>query len=150
MQGGVVLFDLEPSGIMAAGTPAQNGFGAAGKLINFLMSFFNGLGAAMLGFNAQNYGKGDYEKHTPGHAAISYYYDDNIRRLPCLRAAAFDRRRVSVYFYEQREGIAGIDCLRKRLCVYRFRPVLHFGLSYSDTQRGAGAWAERALCWVRE
>ena len=61
MQGGVVLFDLEPSGIMAAGTPAQNGFGAAGKLINFLMSFFNGLGAAMLGFNAQNYGKGDYE-----------------------------------------------------------------------------------------
>lgn len=61
MQGGVVLFDLEPSGIMAAGTPAQNGFGTAGKLINFLMSFFNGLGAAMLGFNAQNYGKGDYE-----------------------------------------------------------------------------------------
>lgn len=61
MQGGVVLFDLEPSGIMAAGTPAQNGFGAASKLINFLMSFFNGLGAAMLGFNAQNYGKGDYE-----------------------------------------------------------------------------------------
>ena len=66
MQGGVVKFDLAESGEMVAGTPAQNGFGAANKLINFLMSFYNGLGAAILGFNAQNYGKGDYENIKKG------------------------------------------------------------------------------------
>ena len=59
MQGAVVEFDLTASGAMVAGTPAQNGFGAASKLINFLMAAFNGLGTAILGYNAQNFGKGD-------------------------------------------------------------------------------------------
>lgn len=62
MQGAVVKFDLTETGIMVAGTPAQNGFGAANKLTNFLMSLMNGLGAAILGFNAQNYGKGEYAR----------------------------------------------------------------------------------------
>lgn len=62
MQGAVVEFDLTESGIMVAGMPAQNGFGAANKLINFIMAAYNGLGSAILGFNAQNYGKGDYER----------------------------------------------------------------------------------------
>ena len=48
MQGAVVRFDITESGIMLADTPAQNGYGAANKLINFLMAFFNGLGAAVL------------------------------------------------------------------------------------------------------
>lgn len=61
MQGGVVKFDIDKNGIMLPLAPAQNGFGAANKLINFLMSFYNGLGAAILGFNAQNYGTGNYE-----------------------------------------------------------------------------------------
>lgn len=61
MQGAVVKFDVNEYGAMVAGTPAQNGFGAANKLVNFLMAFYNGLSAALLGFNAQNYGKGDYE-----------------------------------------------------------------------------------------
>lgn len=60
MQGAVVMFDITPGGAMVAGTPAQNGFGAATKLINFLMSLYNGLAAAILGFNAQNYGRADY------------------------------------------------------------------------------------------
>lgn len=60
MQGAVVKFDLTAGGVMVAGTPAQNGFGAANKLVNFLMAAFNGLGTAILGFNAQNYGKGDF------------------------------------------------------------------------------------------
>lgn len=59
MQGAVVRFDLLPDGTMVAETPAQNGYGAASKLINFLMAAFNGLGSAILGYNAQNYGKGD-------------------------------------------------------------------------------------------
>lgn len=60
MQSVVVRFDLADGGTMISSTPAQNGFGAANKLINFLMAFFNGLGSAILGFNAQNYGKGNY------------------------------------------------------------------------------------------
>ena len=51
---------------MVDGTPAQNGFGAGSKLFNFLISFYNGLGAAILGFNAQNYGKGNRENIRKG------------------------------------------------------------------------------------
>lgn len=66
MQSVVVKFDILPSGEMLAQTPAQNGFGAASKLINFLMSFYNGLGAALLGFNAQNFGKRNYDNIKKG------------------------------------------------------------------------------------
>ena len=66
MQSVVVKFDLTENGTMINGTPAQNGFGAASKLINFLMSFYNGLGAAILGYNAQNYGKGNYDNVKKG------------------------------------------------------------------------------------
>jgi len=144
MQGGVVLFDLEPSGIMAAGTPAQNGFGAAGKLINFLMSFFNGLGAAMLGFNAQNYGKGDYENIRRGTLqSLIIMMIIYAACLVCGLLLSIDG--AYQYIFMSSEGIAGIDSLRKRLCVYRFRPVLYSGLSYSDTQRGAGR-GQSGLC----
>lgn len=68
MQGAVVEFDLMENGLMVPGTPAQNGFGAANKLLNFLMSFFQGLSAAVLGYNAQNYGKGDYSRIRKGTA----------------------------------------------------------------------------------
>ncbi len=72
MQGVVVKFDLGSDGIMAAMTPAQNGFGAASKLINFLMAFFNGLASAILGFNAQNFGSKHYDRIKKGtlHALI--------------------------------------------------------------------------------
>ncbi len=62
MQGAVVKFDLTESGAMVASTPAQNGYGAASKLFNFLMSVYNGLGSAILGYNAQNYGKSAYDR----------------------------------------------------------------------------------------
>lgn len=68
MQGAVVKFDVMENGLMVPGTPAQNGFGAASKLVNFLMSFFQGLSSAMLGYNAQNYGKGEYERIRRGTA----------------------------------------------------------------------------------
>lgn len=66
MQGAVVRFDLTESGVMVAGTPAQNGFGAANKMINFLLAFYNGLGSAILGFNAQNYGKCRFDRVKKG------------------------------------------------------------------------------------
>ena len=40
MQGAVVRFDIAGNGIMVPGTPAQNGFSAANKLINFLMALY--------------------------------------------------------------------------------------------------------------
>lgn len=66
MQSVVVKFDVGAEGVMVAGTPAQNGYGAGSKLFNFLISFYNGLGAAILGFNAQNFGRGDYERVKKG------------------------------------------------------------------------------------
>ena len=66
MQGAVVRFDIGEGGLMVEGTPAQNGFSAANKLINALMSLFNGLASAILGFNAQNYGKSDYRRIRKG------------------------------------------------------------------------------------
>ncbi len=62
MQGAVVKFDLTPAGAMAAGAPAQNGFGAANKLLKFLMAAYTGLGSGLLGYNAQNHGAGDRER----------------------------------------------------------------------------------------
>ena len=47
---------------MAAGAPAQNGFGAANKLLKFLMAAYTGLGSGLLGYNAQNHGAGDRER----------------------------------------------------------------------------------------
>lgn len=72
MQSVIVKFDVGENGVMVVGTPAQNGYGAGSKLFNFLISFYNGLGAAILGFNAQNFGKGDYERVKKGtvHAII--------------------------------------------------------------------------------
>lgn len=62
MQGCLVSFDLGTDGIMKVGNPAQNGFGAATKLNNFMMCPLNALGAAMVSFNAQNLGAGKYER----------------------------------------------------------------------------------------
>ena len=66
MQAAVVEFDIMSTGEMVLGTPAQNGFGAANKLINFLMAAYNGLGSAILGFNAQNYGRQNYDRIKKG------------------------------------------------------------------------------------
>lgn len=53
----VVQFDMQ-NGIMVSNA-AQNGFGAANKLNNLLMTPLNGLGSAMTSFVAQNLGAGD-------------------------------------------------------------------------------------------
>lgn len=58
MQRALVGFDIGPDGIMAAGNPAQNGFGAANKLNSLIMTPVNGLGTAMTSFTAQNLGAG--------------------------------------------------------------------------------------------
>ena len=60
MQGVVVQFDIL-DGVMLT-SAAQNGFGAANKLNNLLMTPYNGLGSAMASFTAQNLGAGDHER----------------------------------------------------------------------------------------
>lgn len=62
MQRALVGFDIGQDGIMAAGNPAQNGFGAANKLNNFLMCPMNALSTAIVSFNAQNLGAGRQDR----------------------------------------------------------------------------------------
>ena len=64
MQSVVVRFDML-DGVMVS-SAAQNGFGAANKLNNLLMTPMNGLGAAMTSFTAQNLGAGDLERIKKG------------------------------------------------------------------------------------
>ena len=62
MQRALVGFDIGQDGIMAAGTPAQNRFGAANKLNNFLMCPMNALSTVIVSFNAQNPGAGRQDR----------------------------------------------------------------------------------------
>ena len=57
-----VKFDIMPGGAFVAGNPAQNGMGAANKLINFMMCPMSALGTAIVSYNAQNLGAGDTER----------------------------------------------------------------------------------------
>lgn len=60
MQSVVVQFDMLDGAMIS--NAAQNGFGAANKLNNLLMTPLNGLGAAMTSFTAQNLGAGRFER----------------------------------------------------------------------------------------
>ena len=62
MQRALVGFDLGVDGVMVAGNPAQNGFGAANKLNYFLMCPLSALGTAIVSFNAQNLGAGRQDR----------------------------------------------------------------------------------------
>ena len=65
MQGAIVSFDIRAAGSvgeMVPGAPAQNGFGAASKLTSFLMAPYSGLSSAVLGYTAQNYGRGNRDR----------------------------------------------------------------------------------------
>lgn len=66
MQGELIRFDLLPSGVMVEGNPAQNGYGAACKLGQFLMAPLNALGAGIVSFTAQNYGAGKIDRVKKG------------------------------------------------------------------------------------
>ena len=60
MQGGVVKFDMR-DGVMVSNA-AQNGFGAANRLVNLVATPMNALGGAMTSFTAQNLGAGQYDR----------------------------------------------------------------------------------------
>lgn len=65
MQAVIVKFDTSADGVVISAA-AQNGFGAATKLNNFLMCPFNALGTAMLSYCGQNYGANDMERVRKG------------------------------------------------------------------------------------
>ena len=65
MQSCVVRFDLL-GGIMTESHAAQNGFGSATKLNNFMMSPLVGFSSALISFSAQNYGAGNHERVKKG------------------------------------------------------------------------------------
>lgn len=64
MQSGVVKFDMSNGYIISAS--AQNGYGAACKLLNVLCTPVNALGIAMTSFAAQNLGANDYDRIKKG------------------------------------------------------------------------------------
>lgn len=65
MQAVIVKFDSNSSGEVIA-SYAQNGFGAATKLNNFLMCPFNALGTVMLSYCGQNYGANERSRIKQG------------------------------------------------------------------------------------
>ena len=65
MQSCVVSFDIL-GGVMTEGHPAQNGFGSANKLNNFMMAPLMGLGVAVTSYIAQNNGAGNAERVRKG------------------------------------------------------------------------------------
>ncbi|UKI51093.1 MAG: hypothetical protein L6U99_07180 [Clostridium sp.] len=65
MQSVIVKFDTNASGEVVVAY-AQNGFGAATKLNNFLMCPFNALGTAMLSYCGQNYGANEIKRVKKG------------------------------------------------------------------------------------
>ena len=64
MQSVIVQFDTLGGEMVS--NAAQNGFGAANKINNLLMTPLNGLGAAMTSFTAQNLGAGDHARIKKG------------------------------------------------------------------------------------
>ena len=64
MQSVIVQFDTLGGEMVS--NAAQNGFGAANKLNNLLMTPLNGLGTAMTSFTAQNLGAGDHARIKKG------------------------------------------------------------------------------------
>ena len=66
MQSVIVQFDTLGGEMVS--NAAQNGFGAANKLNNLLMTPLNGLGAAMTSFTAQNLGAGNHARIKKGTA----------------------------------------------------------------------------------
>ena len=64
MQSVVVKFDILEGEMIS--NAAQNGFGAANKLNNLLMTPMNGLGAAMTSYTAQNMGAGQVDRAKRG------------------------------------------------------------------------------------
>ena len=69
MQSVVVKFDILEGEMIS--NAAQNGFGAANKLNNLLMTPMNGLGAAMTSYTAQNMGAGQPERIKKGTLAAA-------------------------------------------------------------------------------
>lgn len=67
MQSSIIAFDILPEGgAMKESMSAQLGYGAACKIINFLMVPLNALGTAMLAFTGQNDGAGDGKRIRDG------------------------------------------------------------------------------------
>lgn len=94
MQSSIDAFDIGktlPNG--EAAHYAQDGYGANGKLFNFLMMPYDALGTAMLSFAAQNEGAGLYSRVKKGTSqsflmmAITYLFVNLVGLLLCIDGA---------------------------------------------------------------
>ncbi|HBB05575.1 MAG TPA: hypothetical protein DCZ41_03175 [Firmicutes bacterium] len=69
MQSAIDRFDVTPEGMAVAGLPAELGYGAGCKVINFLMAPLNALGMAMISFHSQNLGARNLDRIKKGFKA---------------------------------------------------------------------------------
>lgn len=123
MQAVIVKFDTSADGVVISAA-AQNGFGAATKLNNFLMCPFNALGTAMLSYCGQNYGAGNTErvkKRRERRVADCFH---RLYRLRGRRLASDHRRNVYENILFGRKNQRGGYPLRKRLSLLRLNFIL--------------------------
>lgn len=69
MTAGVLSFDVYADGSTVPGLPAQLGYGAACKIINFLLAPLGALGTAMVSYFSQNYGAKNIKRIKRGFIA---------------------------------------------------------------------------------
>ena len=62
----IVSFDVDPSGIMKTGQPAELGYSAANKLAYLFNIALSSLGTVMLSYVGQNYGAGKWDRIKKG------------------------------------------------------------------------------------
>jgi Na+-driven multidrug efflux pump len=105
MQASVDAFDIGKT--LADGSPAhyaQDGYGAGGKLFNFLMMAYDALGTAMLSYTAQNKGAGLNSRVKKGTTqsfvimAIIYVFVNIIGLCACINGAF-------VYLFLSKESV---------------------------------------------
>lgn len=137
MQAGAVRFDLTDAGTLAADAAAQNGFGAATKLINFFFAVINGLSSGILGFNAQNFGRGDHDRVRRG--TVQTLWMMLAACALCLLATwALTAHGTYQYIFLSADKVSALAAARKHLCLARSRALFHRGLPRRHALGGAG------------
>lgn len=95
MNAAVIRFDYTAAGVAVAGLPAQIGYGAGAKVVNFMMCPLNALGMAVLSFTAQCYGVNDHKRIKAGVkdalllGVVIWFVCDILIGMPLVATGAY-------------------------------------------------------------
>ena len=148
MQSVIVQFDTLGGEMVS--NAAQNGFGAANKLNNLLMTPLNGLGAAMTSFTAQNLGAGRPRTHQKERNGAGSSSSGRCASSPsqldcCSRAAAG----YLYIFLSPDKGHGGDDALRQYLLYVDLSLYLFLGFIFVVRNCVQGIGKHASSCSVR-